>query len=80
MTIDQLRTFHKALPFKPFRVHLADGRHLDVDHPEYLAQSPLGRTITVYRNDDTCEVIDLLLVTSLEVLNGHAKRSRSRGR
>ena len=43
MTIEQLRQMHQARPFAPFRVHMADGRHLDVDHPEFLAQTPAGR-------------------------------------
>ncbi|MEE9295950.1 MAG: hypothetical protein V3W34_13440 [Phycisphaerae bacterium] len=70
MTIEQLRQMHHARPFRPFRVHMADGRHLDVDHPEFLAHTPAGRTIMVARPDESFEVIDLLLVTSLEPING----------
>jgi hypothetical protein len=40
MTIEQLRQMHQARPFRPFRVHMADGRHLDVAHPEFLAHTP----------------------------------------
>ena len=76
MTIEQLRNLHEKRPFSPFRIHLADGRHLDVDHPEFLAQSPTGRTLIVTRPDDSFEVVDMLLVTSLEVRNGHARRAR----
>ena len=70
MTIEQLRQMHQARPFSPFRVHMADGRYLDVNHPEFLAHTPAGRTITIARQDDSFEVIDLLLVTSLEPING----------
>ena len=77
MTITQLREMHQARPFRPFRVHLADGRHLDVAHPEYLSHSPSGRTVIITKRDDTFEVIDLLLVTSVEVLNGSRKPGRS---
>jgi hypothetical protein len=65
MTVDQLRTFHRATPFQPFEIHLADGRMLDVNHPELLAINPPGRTIGVSVGK-VIEVVDLLLVTSLK--------------
>jgi hypothetical protein len=77
MTIEQLRQMHQARPFRPFRIHMADGRHLDVAHPEFLAHTPTGRTVMIARPDESFEVIDLLLVTSLEPTDG---RSRSRRR
>ncbi len=77
MTITQLRETHQARPFRPFRVHLADGRHLDVVHPEYLSHSPRGRTVIITKRDDTFEAIDLLLVTSIESLNGSRRPGRS---
>ena len=66
MTSDQLRLAHKAQPFVPFRVNLADGRSIPVLHPEYLAWNPAGRTVIIIQPDDSCQHIDLLLVTSLE--------------
>lgn len=78
MTIEQLRKMHRAQPFQPFDIYLADGRVLPVDHSEILAVPPPGRTIGVGCADGTIEVIDLLLVTSLKArANGH---SRSKGR
>ncbi len=65
MTIEQLRMFHKAQPFRPFTIHLADGRSVYVAHSEFLSHSPSGRTIVVYQPDESSEVIDLLLVTSI---------------
>lgn len=78
MTVEQLIQMQRAQPFRPYRIHLADGRHLDVKHPDFLARSPAGRTAMVYKDDETFEVIDLLLVTSLEVVNGdpHGKQRR----
>lgn len=70
MTLDRLRELHHARPFQAFRVHLADGRALDVTHPESLAYAPKARTIFVVKPDERVEYVDLLLVTSLEVLNG----------
>jgi hypothetical protein len=75
MTVEQLRKMHQERPFRPFRVHLADGRSLDVPHPEFLAHSPSGRTVMIARPDDTFDIVDLPLVTSLEAVNGvEAKR------
>jgi hypothetical protein len=71
MTTEQLRRFHQA---RPFRIHLADGRSVDVDHPELLATSPSGRTIAVYTDPNAAEIIDLLLVTSLRPTNGARRR------
>jgi hypothetical protein len=73
MTIEQLRQMHSARPFQPFEIHLADSRTLTVEHPEMLLQSRSGRTIAVARPDDTIEIIDLLLVASIE---GRARRRR----
>ncbi len=79
MTIEQLRTLHHAQPFQPFDIHLADGRTLTVDHPEFLSQSQSGRTIAVSRPDDAIEIVDLLLVVSLKPrTNGRLRRGRSR--
>jgi hypothetical protein len=70
MTIEQLEKFRQARPFRAFRIHMADGRHLDVKHPEYFARTPGGRTISIATGDEAFEIIDLLLVTSLERRNG----------
>jgi hypothetical protein len=67
VTIEQLRNTLHQRPFRPFVIHLADGFHVEVRHPEYLAISPTGRTILVYGPDDAYSVIDLLLVTRLEL-------------
>jgi hypothetical protein len=80
MTLEQIRKLHQARPFRPFRINLADSRSLDVAHPELLAINAGGRTIIVVTGDENLyEVVDLLLVTSLEVLNGQAKSRKRRG-
>ncbi|MBY0526464.1 MAG: hypothetical protein K2R98_23925 [Gemmataceae bacterium] len=67
MTVDQLRALLKAQPFQPFTVHLADGRHVFVHHPEYTVIAPSGRTAIIYQPNDEFNIVDLLLVTDLEV-------------
>jgi len=73
MTVEQLQAIQHAQPFRPYRIHIADGRNLDVHHPDFVARSPTGRGAIVYKSDETFEVIDLLLVASLEVLNGQSQ-------
>ena len=70
MTIEQMRAIHQANPFQPFTIHLADGRSIRVSHNQQMSMSPSGRTCIVYRHDDSFEIVDLLLVTTLEVHAG----------
>jgi hypothetical protein len=71
MTIEQLRRAHQARPFKPFTLFLTDGRTMEVRYPEVLAVFPAGRSIILTQPDDSYDVIDLLLVTSLHIGDGH---------
>jgi hypothetical protein len=72
MTAEQVRVMRDAQPFRPFTIHLADGRTLAVPHRDFVSQSPTGRTIIVYRPDDSFSIIDLYLVTELEVQSAEA--------
>jgi hypothetical protein len=67
MTVEQLRHVYNARPFRPFIIHLADGRQVPARHREFLAAAPSGRTITVYQPDDTPSLLDIAQVTDLEV-------------
>ncbi|NBV46948.1 MAG: hypothetical protein EBR86_15270 [Planctomycetia bacterium] len=66
MTVEQFRDALRARPFRPFALHLADGRAVPVRHPEWALASPSGRTTVVMQPDDSMNIIDLLLVTDLE--------------
>jgi hypothetical protein len=79
MTIEKIREAYGAHPFQPFLIHLADGREISVQHREFMALAPSARTIIVYQPDDSHNVIDLLLVTDLEVrpsANGRGRRRK----
>ena len=67
MSFDQLRTYVKAKPFRPFTIHTADGRALRVPHVEFVSQSPSGRTVIVYGEGDLHTVVDTLMITALDV-------------
>lgn len=72
MTIEELMDVIRAKPFQPFRVYMADDRNMRVKHPEFVARSPLGRSLMVYKDDGPTERMDLRLVTSMEPVNGDA--------
>ncbi len=76
LTIEQLRKHYNYRPFVPFRMFIADGRHLDVKHPELRAITPGGRTIIVVDSEHTAEAVDLLLVTSLKPIKNSLRRRR----
>ncbi len=76
MNVTHFRQMLRAEPFQPFRIHLADGRDMDIDHPDFVGYTPTGRTVVITRLDETFEVINLLLVSTLEVLDG--KRGNGR--
>jgi hypothetical protein len=67
MAVDRVRELHRAQPFKPFTVHLADDREIKVKSPEFMSFSPSGRTIAVHEPDDSLRIVDLLLVTEVHV-------------
>lgn len=67
MTIEQLRNVHRATPFRPFTIHMGDGRAFQVRGRDFLSHSPSGRTVVVHQDDETFSVLDLLLMTELEV-------------
>jgi hypothetical protein len=82
MTVERMREFVEARPFQPFVIHLAEGRQVAVDHRESVMSSPSGRTLSVYQPDDTSTVIDLLLVTGIEIkpaTNGAGRRRKVKG-
>jgi hypothetical protein len=79
MTIERVKELYDAKPFQPFVIHLADGREIPVHHREFILSAPSDRTIYVTQPDDSFNIIDLLLVTDLElkgVRNGSSKRRR----
>ena len=78
MSPDQLRASLRAVPFVPFRIHLADQRTFDVPHPEFAALGTSGRTAYAFAaGSDVAELIDTALIVSLSPLGGSASGSRA---
>ncbi len=75
MTTEELYKLHQARPFRPFTMRLGDGQSLPVRHPEMLSYAPKHRVAVVHRPNGSFEIIDLLLVTGLNV---HSARNGKR--
>ena len=75
MTIQQLRAAHRATPFRPFTVHMADGRAFNVPHPDFLSMSPSGRTVIIYQEGDEFSILDLLPMTEIAMTPADTSRA-----
>jgi hypothetical protein len=73
MLVDNFDELWQARPFRPFSVHTADGRSMLVRSPEYAWHAPGHRIgwIAEGAGDARVRMVDLHLVTTLEVANGN---------
>jgi hypothetical protein len=76
MTSGPIRRLYSTEPFQPFTIHLADGRKVDVPHRDFMAIGPAGRTVVVYTPQESFHIVDLLLVTDLEVQKPRRRNGR----
>ncbi len=67
VTIEQLKRTHQATPFRPFTIRMADGRQFPIAHPEFFSMSPAGRTAVIFHEDGSASIVDLLLMTEIEL-------------
>ena len=73
MKIAELRRAYRAKPFRPFRLHLADGREIPVTHPENMSVGTDGRCIAVYVPREGFEIIDVPLLTAIDFRRKQSK-------
>ncbi len=67
MTVEQLKNVLHTQPFRPFTLHMGDGRVFFVQHPDFISRSTSGRTVIVHGDDESFSILDLLLMTEIEV-------------
>jgi hypothetical protein len=75
MNFQKLRQVSRARPFRPFTIHLADGRDLKVSHPELLIFTRDSRTGVLVTAADEIEIFDVPLVTGVSSSRRRAKRA-----
>ena len=80
MNLEGIRQALRRKPFEPFSIALADGRLLDVGHPEFVSVG--NRLVAVTNLDNSRLIIEPLLIVSLDYStprkdgNGPPKRRR----
>ena len=68
MKIEEIRRLLRAAPFQPFKIHVADGRTLQVPHPDFVALTGNNRTLIVTSTGKpSFTLVDIPLITQLEV-------------
>jgi hypothetical protein len=59
--------------FRPFNIHLSDGRQLHVPHPDFIA---IGRgVVSVIDENDVDHLLDALHIVSVDNADGAQKPS-----
>jgi hypothetical protein len=84
MDLNSIRHALREQPFRPFELCLADGRRVQVKHPEFVAMNQ--RIVIVTDEESATKIIEPLLIVSLEPLpakgkggNGSSKKKRPGG-
>jgi len=79
MKAETLQRLIEANPFQPFSINLADGRELKVPHRDFVSHSPNYRMLSVWHKDDSCDIVDFMLVIGFHVGSGRngGKRVKS---
>ncbi len=67
MTLEKIRSVCGHQPFRPFVLHLPDGRNVLVEHPDFVSFEEGDRVVVITHPDDTESLIDLFLVSDLTV-------------
>jgi hypothetical protein len=63
------------VPFQPFIIRMADGREFEVRHRDFVSRSPSGRTVIVHHDNEAFSVLDMLLMSELEVQSANGRSS-----
>ena len=71
MTTEQFRATLHQNSFRPFTIRMADGRAFEVAHRDFVALSQSGRTAIVFYGHEAYSVLDVLLMSELEVDGGN---------
>ena len=64
----RIRELLQAVPFRPFVIHMANGREYRVEHPEFVLASPSNQSQIIIEEpeNDRIHHIAVLMITSVE--------------
>ena len=67
MRTETLQHTVRAQPFRPFVIHLPEGRTVPIVRRDFALLSPNGRTLLAYEPDDSFNMIDVMRISSVQV-------------
>ena len=76
MTFEEIKKLYYAAPFRPFEIVLTNGRHVRVDHREFMALSPDEDVVVVFEADGHLTIGVPLIIGLKELRNGARQRKR----
>lgn len=80
MTFQHLHRIHNAQPFEPYRLHLADGRSVEVAGPQKMLFWGKGRVVVVTDSDDDLHILDVLMITDIQMTKKPTRETSRNGR
>ena len=77
--IEEIRTFQRRQPFKPFEIVMVDGRVFPVRQPEFILVPP-GRGAWIYVTDERGHVehLNVVVISSVRLSRGTPRTRRRR--
>ena len=69
MQSSQLAPFTDARPFEAFTIFVAEGRTIDVQHPEMVMMGDYALGIWILHPDGQLELIDAALITAIRTVH-----------
>ena len=65
MSTNELKRHITAVPFRPFAIHVSDGRAISVHARDFIMLSPLGSTLDIFQPDETHDILATGAVTGV---------------
>jgi len=83
MRPDDLVSWLKVEPFRPFRLHLVSGRSYDIRHPEMMRVGRTTANVFFYEGEpdpyEKMEMIGLVLIERIEPIDGSPAATSGNG-
>jgi hypothetical protein len=65
VSTNELRRHITAAPFRPFVLHVSDGRAIPVHDRDFILVSPLGSVVDVFQPDDRHDILASGTITGI---------------
>jgi hypothetical protein len=78
MVIQSIREFSRAVPFKPFEIHMASGQRYEVPHQDFISISPKASFVIVYGADEHPHHLSSLLIEGVSLQRSRRKRNTAK--